>query len=140
MNRHDWLKIIGGLGLGATGLGLAGIGPLAALGAGAKGATLAAGLAGPTTQGAGGLLGIGASIGKAAPAVSAGLQGAQMAGGLLGGAQPQQAPQAPPMQPQQAMGPSFGGYRGSESLPPELAGLPPDHPKVRAYMMQRGMA
>lgn len=139
MNRHDWLKIIGGLGLGATGLGLAGIGPLAALGAGAKGATLAAGLAGPTTQGASGLLGVGATIGKAAPALSAGLKGAQMAGGLLGNSQPQSPPVAPPMPTQQPMGPSFGGYRGVEGLPPELAGLPPDHPKVRAYMMQRGM-
>jgi hypothetical protein len=48
LHKKDWLKIAGGLALGGTGLGLAGIGPLAGLlgGASAAGTGASAGLLG----------------------------------------------------------------------------------------------
>lgn len=55
LNRKDWLKIAGLLGLGATGFGLAGMGPLAGLLGGATTGTAAgaigAGTAGTATTG-----------------------------------------------------------------------------------------
>lgn len=49
LHKGDWLKILGGVALGATGLGLAGVGPLA----GMLGASGAAGAGAGTAAGAG---------------------------------------------------------------------------------------
>ena len=143
MNRHDWLKALGLLGLGATGVGLAGIGPLAALGAGAKGATLAAGMAGPTTAGAGGLLGAGAALNGAMGAV--GTAGRVMgATGLMGPSAPQQRPpMMPPPQPSGPMPLPGSSYSGGDMAPPGIdpnqwAVMTPEQKK--ALMAQRGMA
>lgn len=59
LKRGDWAKIIGGLALGATGLGLAGVSPFAGL----IGSSGAAGAAGAGGAGAGAAAG-GTSLGK----------------------------------------------------------------------------
>lgn len=117
-HRKELLGGVGLLGLGATGAGLAGIGPLAgllgesgtALGAGFSGAKLGADLAGPTTAGAKGLMGVGALAGGA-PMTSGQSSAAMMGAGLLN--QPQQQPQPMPPPPPPAPPPpqsSFTGY------------------------------
>ena len=74
---------LGGIGsaLGSVGSLLGGFGGLGGLTAGFQGATLAAGLAGPTTIGASGLTGLGASLGAGASALGTALPylGAAMA-------------------------------------------------------------
>ena len=88
LHKKDWLKIAGGLGLGATGLGLAGIGPLAGLfAAGAEaapaiGGGAAASMFGPEAGLASGLLA--GSTPEAIATTAAG--GAGLAG--MGGASP----------------------------------------------------
>lgn len=136
MNRKDWLKIIGGLGLGATGLGLAGVGPLAGL----LGSSAASGAMIPMGE----MAGVGS-----VPAASGGLLGNAMKGigaaskamnvaGMMAPQHEQGMPQKPPMQQPMMTGGDFG-YRGA-GLPPELAGLPPNDPRVMQYMKMRGMA
>jgi hypothetical protein len=73
-----WNAFSGGmtttLGGAVSSLGSAfGSAALSSFGAGMQGATLAAGLAGPTTAGAGGAMGLGASFGTALPYIGAGL-------------------------------------------------------------------
>jgi hypothetical protein len=67
-------------GLAASAGSLFGSSALSAFGAGLKGSTLAAGLAGPTTAGAGGALGLGASLGAALPWIAGGLAVASLFG------------------------------------------------------------
>lgn len=67
-------------GLAASAGSLFGSSALSAFGAGLKGSTLAAGLAGPTTAGAGGAMGLGASLGAALPWVAGGLAVASLFG------------------------------------------------------------
>lgn len=57
---------------------------LTSFAAGMKGSTLAAGLAGPTTAGAGGAMGLGASFGAALPWLAGGLAIASLFGGSFG--------------------------------------------------------
>lgn len=128
MNRKDWLKIAGLLGLGATGFGLAGMGPLAGILGGATSGA-AAGAAGAAGAGAAGsaasLSAVPAletaamasqvpwhtqALATAKPLLDSAASGAataqkiaapmQMAG-LLGGGQPPPPMPAPPM-PQMA--------------------------------------
>ena len=142
-NRKDWLKAVGLLGLGATGIGLAGVGPLAALGAGAKGATLAAGLAGPTVpMGAGGLMGAGAMMGKVGGSIAGTAPAMRLAGGMMNPGPQQQPPPRSPMAPQ-APAPVGPGYSPVEQAPPGIdpnqwALMSPE--QKRALMAQRGMA
>lgn len=57
---------------------------LTSFAAGMKGSTLAAGLAGPTTAGASGAMGLGATVGAALPWVAGGLAVVSLLGGLFG--------------------------------------------------------
>ena len=57
--------------------------------------------------------------------------------GLLSGGQP---PAPPPPRPQPVQSqplPNIGGYGGGE-MPPELMGLPPNHPAVIQWKMSQG--
>lgn len=144
-NKHkkELLGGVGLLGLGATGFGLAGMGPLAgllgesgtALGAGFSGAKLGADMAGPTTAGAKGLMGIGAMAGGA-PLTSGQSSAALMGMNLLN--QPQQPPQpmAPPPPPAPPPQSNFAGY--GQQPPPGIDAMTwaqlPDHLKKQLMM------
>ena len=150
-HQKELLGGLGLLGLGATGFGLAGAGPLAGLlggagtaaKAGMAGATLAPELAGPTTAGAKGLMGLGSVLGGATPQVSGSnaLLASQGAGLLTSGQQPPQPP-APPPPPAQPMPQSnFAGY--GDGPPPGIdpmtwAQLPEE--LKRQLRAQRGQA
>lgn len=138
MNRKDWLKIAGLLGLGATGFGLAGMGPLAGLlgetgagvAAGMKGASLASGLAGPTTAGASGAVGVGNALAGAGSGLATAQKIAapmQMAGLLSPSSPPPMpAPQMPA--PQAASAPPQDSNYGYPA--PNLGGMkPPNIPQ-----------
>lgn len=147
LNRDDWLKIVAGAGLLGTGAGLAGVGPLAGLlgemgtglAAGAKGAALAPGLAGPTTAGASGAMGAGAMLGKGVGVMA---DMAPMAGMMQAGqGQPMPPPPPPPQGAPVQQGPQFQGYQGMPGGSPNgLAFLDPEMKRrMMEEMRKRGM-
>lgn len=83
-----WSALSGGL-VSSVGSGIASLGSalgssaLQTFAAGMKGSTLAAGLAGPTTAGAGGLMGAGAMVGSALPWVAGGLAAYNLISGFF---------------------------------------------------------
>lgn len=128
-NRKDWFKLAGLLGLGATGAGLAGVGPMAGLlgstgqglAAGAAGAALPAGAMGPVTAGAplDTAVGVGAAFDKAMGATNAvgkAYAGMNAAQGML--SPPPAAPVAPPPQNQFQPTPVSSPYGGLNDQPP----------------------
>ncbi|MDD3675883.1 tape measure protein [Thauera propionica] len=84
-----WSALSGGMSASVGGLisgagSLLGSSTLGAFGAGMQGSTLAAGLAGPTTAGASGAMGLGASFGSALPWLAGGLAIANALGAFKG--------------------------------------------------------
>ena len=122
-HKKELLGGVGLLGLGATGFGLAGMGPLAgllggtgeAIGAGFAGASLPAGVAGPTTAGAKGAMGLGGLLGGNLP-TGGNASMAMMGANMLEPQQPQQTPPAPPPPPAPPVQSNFAGYGQTDPM------------------------
>ena len=115
-----------------AGFGLTGLAKTAAAGAGAQGAGMGA------QMGVGALNMADMGLDMMAGRGKMGMQGMNMAQGLMSPPQQQSAPPRPPPAPPAPPPPSGYGNRGG-GLPPELAMLPPNDPRVLQYLKMRGM-